>query len=384
MRAVFAFICLTFMASVSFASAAKPATTAAPGPLMYVSTWPHTIQVIDAKSETIIDHIQLSTDVAEQLILSPDKTKIYANTVRDNCIVTVDLAARKETDKFCLKTPAVLDRLQGFAIDPSGKYIYTVVTKITKQIDHYDIDEPQLAVIGINEKRIIRTENFPKSVLSEDANVVPGYRRSTLEISPNGKYLYIFRQGEGVLVFDTSTLQLDKTIDLSVPITPPGMTITGFNFHEDPSEPWGNLIGVFNATDPYVHVQKFGIAEIDLNNQTFKFTPIGPATTQMLPMVLSPDHSLGYTVAIYGKYGNRVTEFWTFDMKTRKIINKRTFLGRTRLALGITADGKKLMIYSAGFQIEFYDVKTLELTKTLDLGAITTMSNMVVMPEPGS
>jgi hypothetical protein len=66
-------------------------------------------------------------------------------------------------------------------------------------------------------------------------------------------------------------------------------------------------------------------------------------------------------------------------MKTKKIINRRQFLGRTRLNFGMTADGSKLMIYNAGFQIEFYDAKTLELLSTINLEGDTT-SNLIVMP----
>jgi hypothetical protein len=45
----------------------------------------------------------------------------------------------------------------------------------------------------------------------------------------------------------------------------------------------------------------------------------------------------------------------------------------------MTADGSKLMIYNAGFQIELYDAKTLELLSTINLEGDTT-SNLIVMP----
>ena len=49
----------------------------------------------------------------------------------------------------------------------------------------------------------------------------------------------------------------------------------------------------------------------------------------------------------------------------------------------MTADGSKLMIYNAGFEIELYDAKTLELQHTINLEGDTT-SNLVVMPLKGS
>ena len=66
-------------------------------------------------------------------------------------------------------------------------------------------------------------------------------------------------------------------------------------------------------------------------------------------------------------------------MATKKIIDRRQFLGRTRLNFGMTADGTKLMIYNAGFQIELYDAKTWSCLKTINLEGDTT-SNLVVMP----
>jgi len=45
----------------------------------------------------------------------------------------------------------------------------------------------------------------------------------------------------------------------------------------------------------------------------------------------------------------------------------------------MTADGKKLLIYNAGYEIEVYDAKTLALETTINLQGDTT-SNLVVMP----
>ena len=49
----------------------------------------------------------------------------------------------------------------------------------------------------------------------------------------------------------------------------------------------------------------------------------------------------------------------------------------------MTADGSKLMIYNAGFEIELYDAKTLELLHTINLEGDTT-SNLIVMPLKGA
>ena len=67
--------------------------------------------------------------------------------------------------------------------------------------------------------------------------------------------------------------------------------------------------------------------------------------------------------------------------RQRKSSIGASFLAVPALNFGMTADGSKLMIYNAGFEIELYDAKSLELLKTINLEGDTT-SNLVVMPLP--
>jgi hypothetical protein len=281
----------------------------------------------------------------------------------------IDLKTRKILDCFTLNTGTENNRLSGLTVDPTGKILYSIVTTITKKIDHYEIGDPKFVAIDLEQKKIVRSSPVPKDEF-------PG-ARALMRVSPDGKSLYIFRQQ--ILVFNTSDFKLAKKIELSNPVAPPGMDNLSLNVLDDPNEPPGKLMSIFNASDPYVHRDIFGIAEIDLSKQTFDLTPIGPAATSIQPLMLTPDRKLGYTVAINGTHGDRVTEFWVFDMATKKLISKHEFVGRTRLNFGISADGKKLLIYNAGFSIEVYDAKTLALEKTIDLEGDTT-SNLIVMP----
>ena len=368
MRALLLALCTPLVAVTCLAASPKDEAKSAKDHLMYLATWPHTIRVVDADQEKVVDQIELPTDIARLLLLSPDRRTIYASTLRDNCIVTVDLATRKPSDKFCLNVDNVVNRLSGLAIDPTGKYLYSIATTITKQLDHYEIGTPKLVAISLAEKKIVRSADYPK-------DEPPPGGRALLRVSPDGKSIFFFRQS--ILVFNTSDLKLSKKIDLSSPIAPPGMDNLSLNIIDDPNEDPGKLIGIFNSSDPYVHRDVFGIAEIDMSKQTFDWTPVGPSTTSLQPLMMTPDRKLGYTVAVNGTHGDRVTEFWIFDMKTHKIINKKEFTGRTRLNFGMTADGTKLLIYNAGFEIEVYDAKTLALHSTINLGGDTT-SNLVV------
>lgn len=369
MRAVASLLSIFALTASALAGGDKAVPKGTGDQLMYLATWPHTIRVIDVNKDKVIDHIDLPSDIARILVMSPDKTKIYASTLRDNSIVTVDLKTRKVVDCFSLNTPTEANRLSGFAIDPTGKFIYSIMTKVTKMIDHYEIAEPKFVAIDLAQKKIVRSGDLPKD---EAAGA-----RALLRVSPDGKSLYVFRQQ--ILVFNTTDFKLEKKIELSSPVAPPGMEALSLSVLDDPNEPPGKLMSIFNASDPYVHRRIFGIAEIDLTKQTFELTPIGPAATSIQPLMLTPDRKLGYTVAVNGDHGDRVTEFWVFDMASKKLIAKKEFVGRTRLNFGITADGKKLLIYNAGFEVEVYDAKTLALDKTINLEGDTT-SNLIVAP----
>ncbi len=350
-------------------SAALAFTAPADGQLTYLGAWPHQVIVFDAAKEKIVDRIELNTDVPRSLVLSPDRKKLYVSTLNDNAIVTIDLATNKVIDSFSLNTPGKNFRLSGLTTDPAGHFLYGVAVTITKQVDHYDVDPAKFAVIDLSEKKIVRWGDFPK----DDTYV--GYR-VPIKASLDGKYLYLFR--DNITVFDTATFKVVKKMDLAKPPVS-GMENLSISMVEDPNEIPGTMTSVFNSSDPYVHRQIFGIAEVNLSNLTFNFTPVGPATTAMFPLMLTPDRKVGYTVAINGLHGNRRCEFWAFDMQTKKIINKRDFDGRTRFYFGMSADGAKLFIYGAGYQIEVYDAKTLQLRNDIDTpGDITT--NMVVMP----
>jgi hypothetical protein len=344
--------------------------------LLYLATWPHQIVVFDAAQEKIIDHINLDTDIAGQLVLSADKKKLYASTINDNAIVTVDLASRKVVSSFSLNSGGRNVRLLGLAADPTGKYLYSVTSTVIKQIDHYDVEPAKLVVIDIDNHKISRSMEFPK-----DESLV-GFWRIQMKFSPDAKYFYMFLGN--VLVFDTGSLQLVKKIDLADPHVP-GVSNVIFNpveeeAAEDPNEEPGKLTDVFISSDPYVHRAVFGIAKIDLATLSFDFTPVAPATTlSMTPLLLTPDRKFGYTIAINGTPGNRRCEFWAFDMKTRKIINKRDFEGRNRFSAGLSADGTKILIYGAGYEVDVYDAKTFTLRNNVVLPGDMT-SNIIVMP----
>lgn len=372
MRSLLLLLCSALLAA---------AASAAPDQqLLYLATWPHQVLVFDTVQEKIVDHIDLTTDIAQQLVLSNDKKTLYGYTVKDNSIVTIDLATRKQTSVFPLDEPGHNVRLLGLVPDPTGKYLFSVGPTVVKKVDHYEVEPTKFLVIDLENHKICRSVDFPK-----DESLV-GFWRIQMKFSPDRKYFYMFLGN--ILVFDAQTLQLVKKIDLADPHIP-GMSNVIFNPveeepAEDPNEEPGKLTNVFMSTDPYVHRAVFGIAKIDLNTLSFDFSPVAPATTlSMTPLLYTPDHSVGYTVAIDGAPGNRRCQFWAFDMKTRKLINKKDFDGRNRFSFGLSADGTKILIYGAGYEIDVYDAKTFALRSNVPLPGDMT-SNIIVMPWPGA
>jgi WD40 repeat protein len=344
--------------------------------LVYLASWPHQILIFDAAQEKIVDHIDLNTDVAQLLVLSPDKKKLYASTVKDNSIVTIDLETRKVLSSFRLDTKDRIVRPLGLAADPFGRYLYSLGPAVIKHIDRYEVEPVKLFLIDLESQKITRSADFPKD------ESLAGFFRIQMKFSPDRKYFYLFLGN--ILVFDSNTLQLVKKIDLADPHVP-GISNVIFNPveeepAEDPNEEPGKLTNVFLSSDPYVHRGVFGIARIDLATLAFDFAPVAPATTlSMTPLLLTPDHQVGYTVAINGAPGNRRCEFWAFDMKTRKLVNKKEFQGRNRFSFGLTADGTKILIYGAGYEIDVYDAKTFEFRNNVVLPGDMT-SNIIVMP----
>jgi hypothetical protein len=362
----FALACLGLLLAANSGRAADASSQ-----LIFFGTWPHHVVVFDSAQEKIVDNIDLETDVPRTLILSPDKRRIYASTLNDNAIVTIDVATRKVLSSFTLNEGNQNVRLVGLALDPTGNYLYAIATIISKKMDHYDVDPPKFIVIDLAAKKITRTAAFP---LDEGTF---GFR-TTIKLAPDGKLLYLFR--ENILVFDTSEFKLVKKINLAKPQVP-DMENLSVNLLDDPNELPGKITSVFNTADKIIHRRVFGIGTVDLSNLSFDFTPIAPApgTGTMTPLFLTPDRKTGYTVSITGDPGNRRCEFWAFDILSRKLIRSREFDGRTRFSFGLSADGTKLLIYGAGYQITVYDAATFEQRSDVDVpGDMTT--NLIVLP----
>jgi DNA-binding beta-propeller fold protein YncE len=339
---------------------------------LYIGTWPHTVNVVDESRQRVIDKIELSTGLPDDLVLSDDRKTLYVETLEKSGIEVIDLATRKVTNSFTLNDGQKQIRLSSWAPDPQGKLIYALYRTVEKKTDRFDVDRnTKFGVIDLAQKKIVRTGDVPK----DEEQVGFGFGGG-MRFSPDGKYLYVFRNS--VFIFDTADFKVIDKIELSKPQFP-GMANVGIGRTLDSIQEPGMLISVFNSQDPIVHRSIFGIARFDLTRRAFEFSPVGPSAGPMTGLQVTPDRKKGYTVAFNGQGGNRRCEFWEFDLTSNKLVRKQEFDGRARFTFGISSTGKELYIYGAGYTIEVYDAAAMQLRNTIDLNADIS-SGMIVIP----
>jgi len=354
--------------------------------LMYVGTLDKKLLVIDEAKEEVIDEVPLG-GIPRTTALSADKKKLHIFTTQ-MLLETVDLESRKVVSSFSLADPRNRVRIQanapdlvniggnarfsGIAVDPKGRYLYTTMRNVVKDIDQFRIDPPQFVAIDLQEKKIAKAWPFPK-----DMDQGFGFN-ATYKVSADGKRLYVFQ--EDVLVFDLDTFkQIDK-IELAQPPYP-GASPYRLAANDDPFDAPDTVTSVFTSVDSIVHKGTLGLAKIDLTTRKVDYFPIGP----LLPMTgfqLSPDRKRGYSVVPKISTGaNRLTEWWVWDIENHKIIMKKEFDARPTFRFAVGGDGKKLYLYGAGSTLEVWDASTLESRKLIYLNKDTT-TNLVTLPEP--
>jgi hypothetical protein len=95
--------------------------------------------------------------------------------------------------------------------------------------------------------------------------------------------------------------------------------------------------------------------------------------------MVSPDHKLGYSVMPkISTGGNRLTEWWVWDIANHKVIKTKEFESRPTFKFAVGGDGKKLYLYGAGSTLEIFDAQTLESRKLIYLNKDTT-TNLITI-----
>jgi hypothetical protein len=353
------------------------------GQLMYIGTLDKKLLIIDEDKEEIVDQMPLE-GIPRVTALSADRKTLYIFTTQ-MLVETVDLEARKVTSSFSIVDPNTHLRLQGsapdrinvgsntrfsgLAVDPNGRYIYTTMRVVLKDIDQYRIEPPQFVAIDLQDKKVAKAWPFPKEM---DQGF--GFN-ATYKVSPDGKLLYIFQ--DDILVFDLATFKQVDRIALAQPEYP-GATPYRLAANEDSFDAPDTVTSVFTAVDDIVHKGTLGLAKINLLTRKVDYFPIGP----MLPMMgfqVSPDHKRGYSVMPkIGTGANRSTEWWVWDLEHHNVIKKKEFESRPTFRFAVGGTGKKLYMYGAGSTLEIFDADTLDSHKVIYLNKDTT-TNLITL-----
>jgi DNA-binding beta-propeller fold protein YncE len=378
MRKLFLVVCCLVYSTV--AGQAPPSE-----PLMYVGTLDKKLLVIDEAKEDVVGEIPLG-GIPRTTALSADKKKLHIFTTQ-MLLETVDLEARKVISSFSISDPRTRLRIQanapdianagnngarfsGIAVDPKGRYLYTTMRNVVKDIDEYRIDPPQFVAIDLQDQKIAKAWPFPKEM-----NQGFGFN-ATYKVSADGQRLYVFQ--EDILVFDLDTFKQIDRIELAQPPFP-GASPYRLAASDDPYDAADTVTSVFTSVDSIVRKGTLGLAKIDLTTRKVDYFPVGP----LLPMngfQLSPDRKRGYSVMPKIAPGaNRATEWWVWDIENHKVINKKDFDTRPTFRFAVGGDGKKLYLYGAGSTLEVWDAETLESRKLIYLNKDTT-TNLITLP----
>lgn len=356
----------TLLTFTCFSTLAQAAT-------LFMGAYPNSILVFDEGKGQVVDRIPLTTGLPTSMRLSQDKKKIFVTTNDHSGIEVIDVATRKVINHFVLNTATRRYRFNGGTPDPTGKFFYTMTTEINKLVDHYEVSKAKYTVIDLEQQKIAKTVEVAK----EDENTNGGgYGRGGFEISPDGKFLYQFRNT--VIILSTDDFKVVDRIELSKPDLP-GMENIGFGGQLDSIGEPGLYVSLFNSSDPIVHNRVFGVARFDLSSRQVNFTPIGPSPQTMSGLQIAPDKKDAYTVVSTGAQGNKRCEFWHFNLDNDRIVNTAEFSCRSRFSFGMSKDGKKLYIYGANFEIEVYDAATLKYERTWDLNNDITGAGLIIV-----
>ena len=338
-----------------------------------MGAYPDSIIVFDEGKGQVVDRVKLTTGLPTSMRLSLDRKKIYVTTNDHSGLEVIDVATHQVTNHFVLNTPTKRYRFNGGVPDPQDKVFYTVTTEMNKLSDRYEIGKLQYTMIDLAQQKVVKTVD----IAHEDESANGGYYgRAGFEVSPDGKYLYQFR--DKVVILSTDDFKVVDRIDLAKPDFAEMENVGFGGLLDSISEP-GKHISLFNSADPIVHNRTFGIARFDLSTRRVDFTPIGPAPAGMAGLQVAPDKKNAYTVITNGAQGNKRCEFWAFDLGTNRITQTAEVPCRSRFSFGMAGDGKKLYFYGAGFEIEVYDAVTLKHERTWDLNNDITGAGMIVL-----
>jgi hypothetical protein len=356
---------LTRTALLACATLLAPAPLAAqagtgPNGTIYVGTYAKTILVVDERTMTVRDTIPVSIGIPANFFPTSDRRKLYILEPAAEQVEVIDLATRRQVDRFTLSEPNRRVRIWGLNIDPLERFAVLLVKTYTKKIDRFEVGPPTLLRYDLRQHVVTDTIAWPEGEERESARIL---------FSPDGRYLYFF--AEDILIYDAATLKQVDRWQLAAALEE-GMGRFNFGLPEDIYEEPGFYTGLFRVTDPVQNRQLMGVARVNLAAKSVDFYTLGP--NQPVNFRLGPDRRRAW--GLRSQTGNY--EFWTFDLENRRVLGRTSFNGRPRMGMSVSTDGRFLYIHTAGATIDLYDTETFRLARTVDLGA--DMTRFVLLP----
>ena len=345
-------------------SAQRPAPPITGGNgLLYMGTYAGDIQILDEATEKLTASIKLKTGIPRRLVLSRDHTRFYVLDASLEKFEIVDIASRTTLDTFTLSQGNQHVRARSYQVDPLNRFAILVARAATRHTDRWEIGSNTLLYYDFAQKKVTRTIPWPKGEEREAAEI---------RFSPDGSLMYIF--AEDVTIYETANFTQVDTWELSRPVEP-GFGEVRFGAVDDLNDDTGFFTGLFTVQDPVQNRRLMGIGRVNLAAKSVDFTEIGPA--QPVDFVLAPGREKAYgLMQQIGRY-----EFWTFDLKQKKLASRTEFQGRPRMALRVSSNGKLLYVYQAGATIDVYDATTFRYLHTITMSADQTTA-LFVLPRP--
>lgn len=322
----------------------------------YSGVWPGEILIMDEATGEIRGKIPLKNGVAFGMTPSPDRKKFYAITSLMEGIEVIDVESRQVVEAFKLSEGNRKVRLmRSTAVHPDGHRLFAPIRAAVKEMDRFTIEKPQLVTIDLREKKITKTLELPKEYSGNPL----------MRVSPDGKFLYFFFRD--ILVIDVEEFKIVDKIELDRPLIPgTGILRLGRSYeaHDEP----GMLTFLFTSADPTTNRNIMGIARFNLADRTLDFFETNPGI-RFTGFAVAPDRKRAYGV----RSDAGLNEIYVYDLDSKRLIRKHEYVGRTRTALNVSSDGKKIYLHGAGNTIDYMDAETLTHLKSIELhGDFTT------------
>jgi hypothetical protein len=343
--------------------AQKPKVSAGNGTLI-VGTYPDRFWIIDEATEKIVGSIPFKSGMPRRTTISRDRKRFYTIEAGMEKIEILDIPSRSTVDTFTLSEGAKKVRIRSIEPDPLNRFVMMLTASATKLVDRFEIGSPTLIQYDLKEHKVVRTIPWPNG--DERQNV-------QVQFAPDGKLMYLFSD-QDVLIYETEKFtQVDKW-ELSKPIEE-GFGRLEFGSSDILNDEPGFYTGLFNVSDPVQHRRIMGIGRVNLAAKTVDFYTMGPSSPMSFTM--APGRKVAYGLfQDIGRY-----EFWKFDLQGRKLAERKEFVGRPRMSLKTSSNGKVLYIYNAGNTIDLWDAETYTYLRTITLDGDMT-SEMFVFPTP--